>query len=150
MEFHKVELLPLPSGITIDPSEITISVGESVELSATVLPENAYPRGYYFSYTATNGVVSLEGNVVTGLKKGTAYVYAYTDTAKNKKNAKCTIKVLPYTGVDAVGADDEVVDVYSMEGILLMKGADANMLKELQSGIYLLKSENEVRKVVLP
>lgn len=78
------------NSVSISPSEYSIGVGETVTLTATVLPSNATNTNVIWN-TDTPYTVSIEADgstvVVTGLSEGTGYVTvitedgSYTDTA---------------------------------------------------------------------
>ncbi len=75
--------------ITLDQSELDLSVGETYALKATVLPDNATePEVSWKSNRNTIVSVDNQGNV-TALRAGSAVI---TATA-GKKEAKCTVTV---------------------------------------------------------
>ena len=59
-------------------------------------------------------------------------------------------KIKSGVGVDDMAADvDGTVDVYSIDGTLMMRGADASALTGLNKGIYILRYGNKAVKRVI-
>ena len=80
------------TGVSLDKSSATLTVGETLTLNATVAPENASDTTVTWSVT-DGGVVTVDGGVVTAVKAGTATV---TVTTKDgSKTATCTVTVNP-------------------------------------------------------
>ena len=83
------------TGVKLDKTNLTLYVGSSAGLSATVLPKGAYDKAVTWkSADPKIAKVDADGKV-TGVKAGTVKV---TVTTKDgKKTADCTVKVI--TGV---------------------------------------------------
>lgn len=95
-------LVPV-TGITIEPKTITLAVGESAELTATVAPENATNKEVTYISNAPDiaEVKTEEGKTgIYGKKAGTAVITA--TTTNGGFTAKCTVTVT---------ASDEVIEV---------------------------------------
>lgn len=88
----------LPSAITLDKTDVTVKVGETLKLKADVLPDDADDKGVvWYSYDNNIASVSSDG-VVTGVKAGTTKVFSATHA--NNIKVGCDITVLqPATGV---------------------------------------------------
>ena len=80
------------TGITLNPSSVSLEVGGTVSLSATVTPSNATDKSVTWS-SSNAGVASVAGGVVTAVAEGSATV---TATAGGK-SAKCEVKVTAKT-----------------------------------------------------
>ena len=76
--------------VSLNQSNATLAIGESITLVATVLPENAANKNVTWSATG-DGVVSVDDGVVTALKAGTAVVTV--KTADGNRTAVCNITV---------------------------------------------------------
>lgn len=68
----------VPTRITLDKTEATIKVSESIQLTATIEPEGASGNITWVSSDDSIAVVSNEGKV-TGLKKGSVTIAAQLD-----------------------------------------------------------------------
>ena len=78
------------TGITLDRTDAVLNVGETLILTATVLPYDASDRS--FNWSSTDGTVaSVSNGTVTAKKKGTARIDA--TTADGAKVSSCSITV---------------------------------------------------------
>lgn len=78
------------TGVTLNPTTASISVGGTVTLTATVNPSNATNKNV--TWTSNNTAVATVSNgVVTGKSVGTATITVTTDDGK--KTATCTVTV---------------------------------------------------------
>ncbi len=110
----KIEVVREVSKIELKPSYITVIVGHSEKITATVSPSNATYNTVNYSVLntsmkpdTTNALVDEDG-VVTGLKKGAAWVVA---SAKDNsgKTASCYVLVIePIAASGIVVSDSEV------------------------------------------
>ena len=83
------------TGITVEPSEIEINVGETVKLSATVAPDNATDKTVYWRSSSTSTASVTSDGTVTGGKAGTATIYAYrTSLLGEEITGVCTVTVV--------------------------------------------------------
>ena len=67
------------TGISLDKSELGLTVGSSTELTAKIAPSNANEKGVVWTST-DNSVVTVNNGKVTAVSNGTAYIIA---TAKD-------------------------------------------------------------------
>ena len=75
--------------VSLDKTEGTIFIGETLTLNATVLPANADET--QLTWTSSNpSVATVEGGVVTGVAVGTAVI---TVKVGAEKTAVCTVAV---------------------------------------------------------
>ncbi len=82
------------TGITLDKSTLDLNEGETGTLVATVAPENATNKNFTFT-SSDPTVASVEGNVVTAVKEGTATITVTTEDGNY--TATCTVTVNPAT-----------------------------------------------------
>ncbi len=79
-----------PTGIRIEPAELSLNVGGSTRLSAYISPSNATDLSVYWS-SSNSGVASVDSNgYVTAISQGNAIIYAQTG---NRISASCPIVV---------------------------------------------------------
>lgn len=78
-----------PTSITLSASVMTLEVGESATLTATVYPSNAIDKSVTWSSENSN-VVSVSAGKVTALKEGSSIITAKT---VNGKSANCLVTV---------------------------------------------------------
>ncbi|WP_271006062.1 Ig-like domain-containing protein [Listeria seeligeri] len=86
MDTNTLPPVPEPSGVKADETSVTVKVGETVEISASVLPTDAVQNMKFTSLDASIATVenasATTGNV-TGVQEGSmlAEVAATADTA---------------------------------------------------------------------
>ena len=87
----KVSIMPVAS-ITLNITEKTLEEGETVNLTASVLPANASNKSLAWTSSDEN-IATVDANgLVTAVKEGTATITAKANDGSNV-SAKCTIKV---------------------------------------------------------
>ena len=85
------------SGISLDRSSISVSIGSSEQLNASVKPENAQNKTVHWE-SSNPAVASISAGLVTAKSKGTAIITARTDDGGY--TATCTVTVSqPVTGI---------------------------------------------------
>ncbi|MCH5185906.1 MAG: Ig-like domain-containing protein [Oscillospiraceae bacterium] len=91
------------TGVTLDKSDAGITIGETLKLTATVLPVNATNKSVTWRSTNANVAGVSETGLVTGISEGTAQIYA-TAAGDSSRYAVCNITVaaqkIPVTGIE--------------------------------------------------
>ena len=103
-----------PSSVALDKTFVELAVGCSVNISATVLPENTTNKTIVWS-SSDDSVVNVEDGLVSALKIGGAEVKA---TCGNKF-AKCVVKVKPIE-VESITLDKTSASLRAGESITLI------------------------------
>ncbi len=93
------------TGVSLDQTEITISVGSSTQLAATVTPINAVNREVTWKSSSPSVATVSDDGTVTAVAKGNAIITV--TTASGGYTATCSVKVNPYESSD-----------YSTDGIV--------------------------------
>ena len=78
------------SGVTLNKTEVSLVVGGSETLTATVAPTNASDKAVSWSSSATE-IATVENGVITALAVGTAKITVTTNDGN--KTASCDVKV---------------------------------------------------------
>lgn len=130
-EFNPIEVIPeggtspdeVPvTGVQLTPSSASLEVGESVSLTATVLPSNATNKAV--AWTSTNSsVASVDNNgKVTGIAAGDAMIFVIT--VEGSFAASSRITVSPSTPepvpVQSVSLDKTTLDLNVGENATLV------------------------------
>ncbi|KAB8138114.1 metallophosphoesterase [Gracilibacillus oryzae] len=119
-----------PESIKLNKNSLDLTVGESEQILATILPENTTDKGVEWSVVDQPSVVSINADgEVTALAMGDATVRA-TSTANPEVFADAVIHVTEdgseeepsdvtaqFTGPDQVQAGDELTLLYGLKGI---------------------------------
>lgn len=143
-----VTVLPiLAESLTISPTFWNSEDGDEFTIVATILPENATNKAVaYESSDDSIAVVDAEGHVVL-LKKGICTITVSTLDGSDLK-AECVITKT--SGIDATLADPKAeVDVFDTNGILLKRSCTSEQLKHLRPAVYILRSRDSFRKIVI-
>ena len=80
------------TGVTVSPTEKSLSVGGTQQLTATVSPSNATNKNVTWTSDATSVATVSSSGLVTAIAAGTATI-TVKSVADNTKKATCTIKV---------------------------------------------------------
>lgn len=82
--------------VVLDIKKLTVNVGESGTLTATVLPENATDKTIIWT-SSDDDIATVSGGTVKGISEGTATI---TATAGNKSaNCVVTVKTVPLQAI---------------------------------------------------
>ena len=94
------------TGVTLDKEEAAIAVGETLQLTATVQPENAANKAVTWNSSST-GVATVDANgLVTAKKTGTAIITVHTKDGNKTASCKVTVRT-PAVAVTGVTLDQE-------------------------------------------
>ena len=134
-----VKPVVLVESITLDVTEATMNVGDTMMLTATVLPEDADNREVTW-LSGNEDVVTVDNNgVVTAVAPGTATVTVSTLDGSNL-SATCNITVESKTGgVDAVGA--ESINVIARDGVIIISGTSEEAFIYSMTGMLIRRTD---------
>lgn len=119
-------------------------VGETVQLEATVVPEDATDKTIIWNSSNEEIASVSEDGLVTAHSEGTSIITATC----GEVSSECVITVLNNAGVESLLSNPETsISVYSIEGILIKKDCKTNELKYLSKGIYIIVSGKERYKI---
>ena len=82
------------TGVTLNKTSTSLYVGETAQLTATVLPDNATNKNVTWS-TSDPSVATVENGTVTAVGRGTATITVTTEDGT--KTATCTVTVSRYS-----------------------------------------------------
>jgi len=87
-----------PTGVTISPKPLAVSLSGTNTVSSTILPAGATS---VLTWTSSNtAIASVDANgLVTGVAVGTAYIIVKTTTGNFKDSTLCTVSKINVTGV---------------------------------------------------
>lgn len=83
------EVIPAPESITLSETELELKVGETAQITATVLPENAEQVVIWSS--SDENLATVEDGKITALKEGEVVITAAT--ADGRLKAECKVKI---------------------------------------------------------
>lgn len=121
--------------IELDIEEIEIIEGTTFTVLATILPADATDKTLEWTSDNPNvATVDADGDV-TVHAIGTASITARALDGSGIW-ASCTIHGI--SGIDTILGDSGVCDVYTTDGLLIHRAADAITLKQLPKGLYII------------
>ncbi len=92
--------------IIVSPSDTTLTVGDTLQLDITVLPENATNKNFKIGMSATKIIEIIEDNQILAAKAGEGAIVTIVSEADNSIQATCTISVVEKTDEPTPGPDD--------------------------------------------
>lgn len=149
----RVTVKPGVSRIELNEEFVTLFVGETFQLRATVYPENAFYKEISWSVqNYTSDGVKYDAATVseTGLVRATKVGHAYIEARCGGKPELCFVTVTDNTGLETLLQDsDAEFAVYNVQGILVQQKCTPDELRNLPKGIYILSSEKGQYKVAI-
>ncbi len=91
------------TGVSLNQNSLTLAIGDTYTLTATVTPSNATNKTVRWSSSAPN-VVTVQDGFITALSEGNATITV--TTVDGLHTATCNITVITGTAIDNVQADD--------------------------------------------
>ena len=148
----------MPESVTLSATTLEITETETAQLTATVLPEDAFDKTVIWTSSDETVANVDENGLVSALKEGTAVITAIAN-ADSEVKAECTVTVTRYSGVAAIYADGnvsvkgnvltingcagEIFTVYNTSGAQMLSiSADGGPIVrklDLQPGVYILR-----------
>lgn len=135
-------------GVTISPTTATMKVGETMSILAAPIPGNVFVTLDWESSDEEVATVDQEGNV-TAIAIGEVEITAYAGA----QYSSCIITVEENEGgdnggdvgsVSSVVTEIENANVYNTQGSLVLRNANADALRSLIPGIYIVNGKKIV------
>lgn len=144
------------TGVSLDKTAVTVYIGESVELKATVSPENATNKTVLWSSLDTS-VVSIYNGRVTGVSAGSTVVTVLCASTTASFTATCVVTVLDgtVTGLtfdktehtvyigDSFTLTPTIKPDYAKDKTVIWKSSDES-IATVENGVVTALSEGEV------
>ncbi|MDE7441492.1 MAG: leucine-rich repeat protein [Muribaculaceae bacterium] len=133
--------------IYLDPVVWEGVEGQTLQLTVTILPEDATDKTLEWSSSDDEIATVDETGLVSVLKEGNCVITART-TDGSDLTAECHISIT--TGMEEILFDSNAtVDVFTLDGVKIKSDCKRNSLDDLTSGIYLLRKGNKVEKLII-
>lgn len=135
------------SGLTLNVLNLTMSVGQTDKLRATVTPSNTTDKTVKWNSDDEDVVIVANDGAVTAVSVGVANITAACGDLK----AVCKVTVEESSAINDVLVDpDERADVFSIMGIRMLTGVRRSEMSVLPTGIYIIRSASgKVQKVMI-
>jgi uncharacterized protein YjdB len=126
----------LATDLMLDMTDISALEGSSVQITATVYPENTTNKT--ITWKSSNGNIATvdQNGLVTIVATGNCTV---TATTTDGSNISATCTVLGLSDLEAIYANaDSRCDIYTIDGIKLRQNASIDDLRALTPGLYII------------
>lgn len=143
------EMTRLPDAVEISKNNLQLKTGETIQLTAGLLPADATEQRLVWS-SDHESIASIDrSGLVTAISEGEAIISVrpeYGDIF-----AQCRVQVsYESSGLENISTDiDGYFDIYSINGILPMHNSTLDDINSLRPGIYLLRQGTTVTKFVV-
>ena len=135
----------LVESIVIDPSSIEGERGEQIQLTATVLPENATNKTLDWGSDDEFVAKVSETGLVTIMSERVTRIYA---RATDGSGVEASCEVTGVAGVDELFVDGKLWNVITPDGILIRKNATKEDIEQLAPALYILTDGKRTVKLV--
>lgn len=128
--FSKLKDLPISvSSISLNPSNVNGKEGEQIQITVTVLPEDATNKEIVWSSSNENVATVNDSGLISLIGNGTA-VITVSASDESGVSAECAVIVTETTGINDILTDkSSYVKIFNLNGILVYEGvyAEANL-----------------------
>lgn len=132
--------------IKLNVNELSLEIGDTYQLTAEVLPEDATDQTIIWESSNPECVTVDENGLLTALSEGTATIVA--KSADGNCEVSCLVTVTSEVGsVDAIGScpSGEYI-VYNLQGMKILESEDIDKVKQLPSGVYIVNGKKLIIK----
>ena len=137
----------LAKSLSLNPISKEAEEGDTFQITATVLPEDAADKTLEWSSSDESVATVDHTGLVSVLKEGECVITAKT-TDGSDLTANCYLSAT--SGINNISFDtDETVDVYSLDGVKVRTNCKKNEALNLPAGAYLLRKGNKVEKLII-
>ncbi|MDE6086104.1 MAG: Ig-like domain-containing protein, partial [Muribaculaceae bacterium] len=134
----------LATSISLDKEYIEGLEGDEIQLTATVLPDDATDKSVTWSSSDESVATVDENGLVTIIGIGSATITVSTNDG-SELTASCHIYGV--SGIEAIIYQAGGADVYTVNGVLLKLHADNEYISTLARGVYIIRIEGRTYKI---
>ena len=142
----KVTVVPVyATSITLNKNELSLFIGSSETLIATVLPDNTTVKTVAWSSSNTSIATVDDDGTVTVVANGTATITASTTDGTN---LTATCMVYGSVGIMGIYATDPSgkVNIYTLSGVVVKIDATQEDIRSLEPGTYIIGNQKVIKK----
>ena len=132
--------------INLNVNELSLEIGDTYQLTAEVLPEDATDLTIFWESSNQDCVSVDENGLLTALSEGTATVTARS--ADGNCETSCLVTVTSVDdSVDTIGSCvGGVYTVYNLQSIKILESDDSDKVKHLPNGVYIVNGKKLIIK----
>ena len=130
--------------VTLNVSDLTLEIGETYQLTATVYPETTTDSTIIWTSSDSNVVEVSDTGELTANASGMATVTAICGNVYGICNV--IVPADESTTIEEIGFDenDDYYRVFNIQGVNIMNTRDKSDLKKLNPGIYIINRKKIV------
>ena len=138
--------------VALSADALELQTGESDEITATVVKDDDVIVKSAEWSSSEPVVAIVMGGVVTAIAPGTAVItYSVYDGYGVEHVASCIVTVSGNSAVGSVATEqaDALVDVYTMQGQLVLCKVASSDISNLPAGVYIVRQGSAVKKIAV-
>ena len=154
----------LVESILLDSSDVLMEVGDTKQLTATVLPENATNDNIEWASSDNEVATVTEDGLIAAVGEGIAVITVRSTDGSNI-SASCNITVSGFSSVENISASDcrifvknntlyvtgvadtQEIKILNLNGVCVYEGI--KHIIPLQSGVYIVIVNDKIKKVII-
>lgn len=134
----------LVEDIILNENELSLEIGDTFQLTAEVLPEDATDQTIIWESSSPDSVIVDETGLLTALSAGSATIIARS--ADGNCEASCLVTVTVEENSVEIISQYSIYTVYNLQGIRILESNDVEDVKQLPSGVYIINGKKVIIK----
>lgn len=134
----------LVEDIILNANELSLEIGDTFQLTAEVLPEDATDQTIIWESSSPDSVIVDETGLLTALYAGSATIIARSADGNCEASCLVTVKAKE-NSVELIGLYS-TYSVYNLQGIKILESEDVDKVKQLPSGVYIVNGKKLIIK----
>ncbi len=136
------------SSLSLDTASIKLPVGESRQLVVSLNPDNATNREVVWSSDNEKIATVSQNGLVTIVADGTTTIHVKT-TDGSELEATCEVSGISVSsGIADIPSGNGAIDIYNLNGTVLMSNAGIDNVRELPRGCYIIRHNGKSYKFI--
>lgn len=142
------ESIILIQSILLNPDSWVGMPGETFQIIAEIIPENATNKVLNWISNNENIAKVDENGNITAISEGTCVITVSSTDGSNVSN-QCEVVITTNTSSIDIFSDSAIVDVYNIQGNLIKKNVDRTFIDQLNHGIYIIRQGKISKKIII-
>lgn len=138
--------------VALSAETLEIAEGEYAKIDVKIVKDDDVAVESEEWSSSDTAVAVVKDGVVTAVAPGKAVItYTAVDSYGAPHKAMCVVTVTEgQNGIGVIGDDaDATVDVYTLQGVAVLRNAPVSALRTLPAGIYIIRQNKTTRKIAV-
>ncbi|MDE5924830.1 MAG: leucine-rich repeat domain-containing protein, partial [Muribaculaceae bacterium] len=138
--------------VALSAETLEIAEGEYAKIDAKIVKDDDVTVESEEWSSSDSAVAVVKDGVVTAVAPGKAVItYTAVDNYGAPHTASCVVTVTDgQNSISEIGDDaDATVDVYTLQGVAVIRNAPAADIRSLPAGLYIIRTGNATRKIAV-